>query len=134
MNRKIEARHERIMQRQQEKLFAKAAFELGNDEGTFGTTTFGTEERYGSGGGSSGGSGDGHQPGDQVHRRPAGVQEQVAFADLKLSPLSTIYDVRKKFKQLALKYHPDRSTNDTTNVFRRVLAAREVLEAWFEGE
>ena len=121
------------MQRQQEKLFAKAAFELGNDEGTFGTTAFGSEESHGSGG-SGGGSGDGHQHGDHVNRRPAGVQEQVAFADLKLHPSSTIFDVRKKFKQLALKYHPDRSTNDTTNVFRRVLAAREILEAWFEGE
>ena len=122
MNRNIGEGHLRAMRRQQEALFAKAASELGQDEGTFGTA-FGDQA-----------SGSSWTHPDHASRRPAGVQEQVAFADLSLPLTATVHEVRRQFKQLALKYHPDRSTHDTTNVFRRVLAAREILEAWFEGE
>ena len=57
-----------------------------------------------------------------------------SFKFLELNPYATHDEVRQKFKELALRYHPDRSSNDTADVFRRILQARETLEEFFMSQ
>ena len=115
MNHKIEARHLRTMAKSQEALFAKALAEMDDHASApdFENTSNASPQ----------------QP-------IMGVGEQVAFTELGLGLNASIYDVRKRFKELALKYHPDRdrSGKDTSAVFRRVLSAREKLEEWFDSQ
>ena len=114
MNVRIENGHKNILLTQQERLFAQAASELPPSS----RDDFARQAAHNSSGFSA--------------ATIPGPQEQVAFVDLGLTPNHTIQDVRKKFKELALLYHPDRSTKDTTEIFRRVVSARETLEKWFD--
>jgi hypothetical protein len=115
MKIRIEARNEKVLLSQQEILFAKAASELpptSQDEFVRHASYSEVNEKL----------------------RNMSSQVKVAFVDLGLSPTqSTIHDVKRKFKELALKYHPDRSTKDTSAIFRRIIGARKTLENWFDN-
>jgi hypothetical protein len=115
MKNRIEARNEKVLLSQQEILFAKAASELpptSQDEFVRHASYSEVNEKL----------------------RNMSSQVKVAFVDLGLSPTqSTIHDVKRKFKELALKYHPDRSTKDTSAIFRRIIGARKTLENWFDN-
>ncbi len=61
--------------------------------------------------------------------------EREAFAALELEPGAPLEEVKKQFRKLAKKYHPDRNKDDkeTRELFQQVTFAYEVLkgrEAW----
>ncbi|KAK5242598.1 hypothetical protein LTR16_008407, partial [Cryomyces antarcticus] len=52
------------------------------------------------------------------------------YADLELPPDACVDDVKKQFRKLALKYHPDRNPGRETDViprFQAIQAAHEIL-------
>ncbi|KAN0104844.1 hypothetical protein V8E51_010589 [Hyaloscypha variabilis] len=52
------------------------------------------------------------------------------YGDLELAPTADVAEIKKQFKKLALKYHPDRNPgqeNEVTAKFQRIQSAHEVL-------
>jgi DnaJ-class molecular chaperone len=50
------------------------------------------------------------------------------YSILNVTPNATVDEIKKSFRKLALKYHPDKNTDEgASDNFRRVKLAHEVL-------
>jgi molecular chaperone DnaJ len=58
---------------------------------------------------------------------PAGRQPEEFYAILGLAPDAGMDDIRRAYRQLAMRWHPDRAGADATFIFQRLSAAYQVL-------
>jgi hypothetical protein len=58
---------------------------------------------------------------------PAGREPEEFYAILGLAPDAGIDDIRHAYRQLAMRWHPDRAGPDATFIFQRLSAAYQVL-------
>lgn len=59
---------------------------------------------------------------------PSADADQCHYAVLGLTPTATIAEIKKAYKKLALKFHPDKNKEEgATEIFRRVKLAYELL-------
>ena len=120
MNEKISQWHAKAQALEQQRLFEQAAAALPPDPS--GSAYDDTES-------SSSSSSSAQSSYKTLSRTDQSIQS--SFRYLELHANASHEDVRRKFKELALRYHPDRSSHDTTDVFQRILQARETLEEFF---
>ena len=123
MNEKIAAWNAKARALEQQRLFDQAAAALPPDT-SGGSYDYG--ESSSSGSSSSSDSSGTHRT---LSRNDPSIQ--ASFSHLELHATASHEDVRRKFKELALRYHPDRSSHDTTEVFQKILQSRDMLEEFF---
>jgi len=58
---------------------------------------------------------------------PAGREPDDFYAILGIAPDAGIDDIRRAYRELAKRWHPDRAGHDATFIFQRLSAAYEVL-------
>ena len=60
---------------------------------------------------------------DKVHE----ANRACYYSILQVDRMATCEEITKAYRKLALKYHPDKSNAETTDVFQQLTRAYEVL-------